>query len=187
MSGSNQNGTYVESTIIMTTVRVVVPFVFTFGLFVMFHGAESAGGGFQGGVLVAAAVLLLAFAFGIEPSREWLEGALTRSTIAAGGATFVLVGLGSLLYDGGAFLDYAAYGFGTDGVKYGIELVELAIGAIVSGVLVGLFYSLAIGDLEVFARGNGEESDSLDVGDAAGDGEATTNGEATADAGGERA
>jgi len=180
MSGSTPDGTYVESTIIMTTVRVVVPFVFTFGLFVMFHGAESAGGGFQGGVLVAAAVLLLAFAFGIEPSREWLEGALTRSTIAAGGATFVLVGLGALFYEDGAFLDYAAYGFGAKGVKYGIELVELAIGAIVSGVLVGLFYSLAVGDVEVF-----EPTDAAEA--AEGDDGAVATDAATTDTGGERA
>jgi len=147
MSQSNPDRTYVESTIIMTTVRVVVPFVFTFGLFVMFHGAESAGGGFQGGVLVAAAVLLLAFAFGIESARAWLEGPLVKTSIAVGGATFAFVGLGALL-GGGAFLEYEAYGFGTYGVKYGIELVELAIGAVVSGVLISLFFSLASGDFQ---------------------------------------
>jgi multicomponent Na+:H+ antiporter subunit B len=146
MSGADE-GTYVESTIIMTTVRVIAPFVFTFGLFVMFHGADSAGGGFQGGVLVAAAVLLLAFAFGIEPTRAWLAGPLTRTAIAAGGATFAAVGLGAIALDG-AFLEYVAYDFGSTGVKYGIELVELGIGAVVSGVLVGLFFSLASGDFE---------------------------------------
>ncbi|MFD1684440.1 MnhB domain-containing protein [Halobellus litoreus] len=174
MSGSEQNGTYVESTIIMTTVRIVVPFVFTFGLFVMFHGADSAGGGFQGGVIVAAAVLLLAFAFGIEPTRAWLEGPLMRITIAVGGATFAFIGLGALAA-GGAFLEYPAYGFGTDGVKYSIELVELGIGAVVSGVLISLFFSLARGDFQVVAENNG--------------GEAASNGAADADAatGGERA
>jgi multicomponent Na+:H+ antiporter subunit B len=175
MSQSEPNGTYVESTIIMTTVRIVVPFVFTFGLFVMFHGADSAGGGFQGGVIVAAAVLLLAFAFGIEPTRAWLEGPLLRITIAVGGATFAFVGLGALAA-GGAFLEYPAYGFGSDGVKYGIELVELGIGAVVSGVLISLFFSLARGDFEVVSEHDG--------------GDAEPNGEPEVDAaatGGERA
>ena len=168
MSQSEQNGIYVESTIIMTTVRIVVPFVFSFGLFVMFHGAESAGGGFQGGVIVAAAVLRLAFAFGIEPTRTWLEGPLTRIVIALGGATFAFVGLGALVANG-AFLEYAAYGFGTDGVKYGIELVELAIGAIVSGVLVSLFFSLARGDFVNVSEQNGGDAESDgDNGTAAG-------------------
>nr|WP_144901963.1 MnhB domain-containing protein [Halobellus captivus] len=158
MSHADSDQTYVESTIIMTTVRVVVPFVFTFGLFVMFHGAESAGGGFQGGVIVASAVLLLAFAFGIEPTREWLEGPLVKTTIAVGGATFAFVGLGALAMNG-AFLEYEAYGFGSDGVKYGIELVELAIGAIVSGVLISLFFSLASGDFLVVSANNGIEAE----------------------------
>ncbi|RLM59632.1 cation:proton antiporter [Halobellus sp. Atlit-31R] len=154
MSQSDPNRTYVESTIIMTTVRVVVPFVFTFGLFVMFHGAESAGGGFQGGVIVASAVLLVAFAFGIEPTRAWLEGPLAQVAIATGGGVFALIGLGALA-SSGAFLDYAAYGFGKDGVKYGIELVELGIGAVVSGVLVSLFFSLSQGDFRSVASGDG--------------------------------
>jgi multicomponent Na+:H+ antiporter subunit B len=155
MSSADQNRTYVESTIIMTTVRVVAPFAFTFGLFVMFHGAESAGGGFQGGVIVAAAVLLLAFAFGIESTRAWLEGPLARAAIAAGGAAFTVIGLGAVAANG-AFLEYEAYNLGKTGVKYGIELVELGIGAIVSGVLVGLFFSLARGDFESV---NGSDAD----------------------------
>ncbi|WP_435186205.1 MnhB domain-containing protein [Halobellus sp. EA9] len=158
MSG-DPDRTYVESTIIMTTVRVVVPFVFTFGLYVMFHGAESAGGGFQGGVIVASAVLLLAFAFGIEPTRAWLEGPLAQAAIAVGGATFALIGLGAVV-GGGAFLEYEAYGLGTHGVKYGIELVELGIGAIVSAVLVSLFFSLARGDFVVAGEAVETEADS---------------------------
>ncbi|ERG96706.1 Na(+)/H(+) antiporter subunit B [Haloquadratum walsbyi] len=140
------NPTYVESTVIMTTVRLVVPFIFTFGLFVMFHGADSAGGGFQGGVIVASTVLLLAFAFGIDATRRWIEGPLIRTAIATGSGLFIIIGLGSILVNG-QFLEYAAYDIGTTGIKYGIELVELGIGSIVSGVLIGLFYTLARGDM----------------------------------------
>jgi multicomponent Na+:H+ antiporter subunit B len=165
MSGTDE-GMYVESTIIMTTVRVIAPFVFTFGLFVMFHGADSAGGGFQGGVLVAAAVLLLAFAFGIESTRAWLAGPLTRTAVAGGGAAFAFIGLGAIALDG-AFLEYVAYDFGSTGVKYGIELVELGIGAVVSGVLVGLFFSLASGDFEPTAVA--ESDDDADAATAGGD------------------
>ncbi|PSP93242.1 cation:proton antiporter, partial [Halobacteriales archaeon QS_1_68_44] len=65
-------GTYTESEVIMSTVRVVTPFVLTFGLYVTFHGADSPGGGFQGGALVGTVVLMLAFAFGIDSTRRWL-------------------------------------------------------------------------------------------------------------------
>jgi multicomponent Na+:H+ antiporter subunit B len=140
------NRIYVESTIIMTTVRLVVPFVFAYGLFVMFHGADSAGGGFQGGVIVAASILLVGFAFGIDATRIWISELLTRMAIVTGGTIFVLIGIGSVL-NGGAFLDYSAYGLDKTGIKYIIEIIELAIGAIVSGVLIGLFFTLAKGDM----------------------------------------
>ncbi|MFW6458034.1 MAG: MnhB domain-containing protein [Halodesulfurarchaeum sp.] len=143
MSSESQR-TYVESTIIMTTVRLISPFAFTFGLFVMFHGAESAGGGFQGGVVLAASLILVAFAFGIEPTREWITDAPVRATIGAGALTFVLVGIGGLV-SGGRFLEYAAFGI-DHGSKYGIEVVELGIGAIVTGVILSLFMSLAAGN-----------------------------------------
>lgn len=135
---STDDPIYVESTVIMTTVRLVVPFIFTYGLFVMFHGADSAGGGFQGGVIVASTVLLVGFAFGIDATRRWIKGPLIRTAIATGGGVFILIGLGAVLIQG-QFLEYAAYNVGTTGIKYGIELVELGIGAIVSGVLIGLF------------------------------------------------
>ncbi|WP_135819878.1 MnhB domain-containing protein [Halostella litorea] len=142
---------YVESTIIMTTVRVVAPFVLTLGLFVMFHGAESAGGGFQGGVVVGSVILMLAFAFGIEAVREWLNPAMVLGVVGLGVVTFAAIGFGSVAL-GGAFLEYGEYG--PPGlVKYGIELVELGIGAIVTGVIVGLFFLVAGG----FDANDGEE------------------------------
>jgi multicomponent Na+:H+ antiporter subunit B len=140
-------GPYVESTIIMTTVRVVAPFVFTLGLFVMFHGASSPGGGFQGGAIASAMLLMFAIAFGIEPTREWLNGTVLTAAITGGVLVFTLIGVGSLAL-GVSFLEYSAYPV-PHASKYGIELVELAIGAIVAGTLTGLFFVIAAGfDLE---------------------------------------
>ncbi len=127
----------------MTTVRILAPFVFTFGLFVMFHGAESAGGGFQGGTIVAAMIFMLAFAFGIEPTRSWFLNTVVVGLVAGGVLVFAGIGLGSIPL-GGGFLEYAVYDI-KDATKYGIEAVELAIGAIVAGVLSGLFFAIAHG------------------------------------------
>ncbi|MFW5918330.1 MAG: MnhB domain-containing protein, partial [Haloferacaceae archaeon] len=145
---SEQQGTYVESPIIMTTVRIVAPFALTFGLFVMFHGAESAGGGFQGGAVVGAVILMLAFAYGIEPTRDWLGSSPLALSAAVGVIVFAAVGLGAILF-GGGFLEYPVYGI-DHASKYGIELVELGIGATVAGVITALFFLIAAGfDLEV--------------------------------------
>ncbi|EMA43769.1 MnhB domain-containing protein [Halococcus saccharolyticus] len=134
---------YVESPLIMTTVRVITPFVFTFGLFVMFHGADSSGGGFQGGVIVGTVVLMLGIAFGIEATRDWIGPRLPVALIGLGVLAFLLAGFGSVLL-GGAFLEYRTYGF-YHATKYGIEFVELAIGLVVSGTVTGLFFAIASG------------------------------------------
>lgn len=127
----------------MTTVRVVAPFALTYGLFIMFHGAESAGGGFQGGAIAGAVVLMLAFAYGIEPTRVWLGRSSIALVAASGVVVFAVVGLGAILL-GGVFLEYPVYGI-EKASKYGIELVEIGIGATVAGVVTALFFLIAAG------------------------------------------
>jgi multicomponent Na+:H+ antiporter subunit B len=136
-------GLYVESTVIMTTVRVVAPFVLTFGLFISFHGADTPGGGFQGGVIAGAVVMMLAFAYGIDATRDWADARLIALLGALGVLTFVAIGLGAIVLDG-VFLDYSKYPI-EKATKYGMELVELGIGAIVASIAVGLFFLLAAG------------------------------------------
>lgn len=136
---------YVESPIIMATVRVIAPFVFTFGLFIMFHGADSAGGGFQGGVIVATVVIMLGIAFGVSPTREWVNPYLLVGLTGLGMGMFLLVGVMTMVF-GGGFLEYSAIDI-DHATKYGVEVVELAIGVTVASVLSGLFFSIESGVL----------------------------------------
>jgi multicomponent Na+:H+ antiporter subunit B len=138
---------YTESTVIMTTVRVVAPFVLTYGLFVMFHGADSSGGGFQGGAIAAATVIMVAFAFGIEPTSRWFTNTAVVGLAAGGVLVFLLIGVGPILL-GANFLEYTAYKTALGlkkAPKYGIEGVELGIGIIVAGAISGLFFAIARG------------------------------------------
>jgi multicomponent Na+:H+ antiporter subunit B len=132
---------YRESPVIVTVARLLGPFVLTFGVFVTLHGATSPGGGFQGGVVVAAAVVLLAFAYGIESVRAWLAGPTVGRLVTGGIGLFLLVALGSVVL-GGSLLEYGRYGIDP---KYAGELVEVGIGLTVTGVLVALFVLLAGG------------------------------------------
>ena len=77
-SSDPNESAYVESQIIMSTVRIVAPFALTYGLFLMFHGSDSPGGSFQGGAIVGSTVLMIAFAFGIvsRSARLVLDPAL---------------------------------------------------------------------------------------------------------------
>ncbi|SMO79039.1 MnhB domain-containing protein [Halorubrum cibi] len=145
-SETRQGPPYTESQVIMSTVKVVAPFAFTYGLFVTFHGGGSPGGGFQGGAITAAVVFMIAFAFGIESTRQWLANTVVVA-LAVGG-TLVFAGLGLVpVARGGAFLQYDLLPLPyLDPVKYGMEAVEIVgIAPIVSGVLVGLFFVLARG------------------------------------------
>jgi multicomponent Na+:H+ antiporter subunit B len=143
-SDSEEPRTYIESEVIMSAVRVVAPFILTFGLFVTFHGADSPGGGFQGGALVGVVVLMLAFAFGIDPTRRWLGSRIVTLVAALGLVVFSAIGLGSVAL-GGGFLEYVRYPLDHP-TKLGIEAVEIGgIALIVAGVIIGLFFLTAAG------------------------------------------
>ncbi|WP_424014733.1 MnhB domain-containing protein [Halorubrum xinjiangense] len=143
-SERRQGSPYTESQVIMPTVKIVAPFAFTYGLFVTFHGAGSPGGGFQGGAIVAAVVFMIAFAFGIEATRQWLANTVVVALAVGGALVFAGIGLVPVAL-GGAFLQYELLPI-PDPVKYGMEGVEiLGIGTIVAGVLIGLFFVLAKG------------------------------------------
>jgi len=151
---ARQRPIYTESQVIMTTVKVMIPFVLTYGLFITFHGADTPGGGFQGGAIIASVVLMIAFAFGIESTRAWLPNSLVVGLGTGGVLLFGASGFGPIVL-GGNFLEYTAYYpmFGSllglkeyEFVKYGMEAVEiLGIAFIVSGILMGLFFALAAG------------------------------------------
>lgn len=149
MSESDPTATaYVESQIIMTTVRVVAPFALTYGLFLMFHGAGSPGGSFQGGAIIGATVLMVAFAFGIEPTRDWLRNRTVVALAAGGTAVFTLVGLVPVAF-GDSFLAHPFYEqrWGID-TKWALEAIEIGgVAPIVAGIVIGLFFVIAAGSL----------------------------------------
>jgi multicomponent Na+:H+ antiporter subunit B len=135
---------YTDSVVVTRTVRAVVPFVITYGIFTMLHGTKSVGGGFQGGVVVAAGVVTLAFAFGVGQTRAALDPRLLAGVAAGGLGLFAVVAAASLAL-GGAFLDAAVYaGLSIPGAAvYAVELVEVGIGLTVASVIVVMFLTIA--------------------------------------------
>lgn len=139
--------TYTESQVIMSTVRIITPFSMTYGLFLMFHGGDTPGGSFQGGAIIGATVLMIAFAFGIEPTRQWLKNRTVVGLAAGGTATFGLIGLIPLL-GGGSFLEHHFYvDIGLiNKQKWSMEAIEIGgVAPIVASVIVGLFFVIAAG------------------------------------------
>jgi multicomponent Na+:H+ antiporter subunit B len=125
------------------TVRLLTPFVVTFGLFTMFHGTSSVGGGFQGGVVVAAGIIAIAFSFGIDQTSDWLDASAVTGFATSGVVVFAGVAVGALAF-GGPYLDLSVYPV-PKAIVYGVELVELGIGATVATTVLVMFLQLGRG------------------------------------------
>lgn len=54
-----------EDVIIKSTTRLMMPFIQMFGLYVIFHGHLTPGGGFQGGAVIGGSMILLVVVYGM--------------------------------------------------------------------------------------------------------------------------
>jgi len=59
-----------NSKIIKTLAQKLLPFIFLFGFYLTLHGHLSPGGGFQGGVVIATAIILLTLSYGIKETEN---------------------------------------------------------------------------------------------------------------------
>lgn len=80
--------------------EVILPLIFLFGSYVIMNGHLSAGGGFQGGAVVASGVMLLLLAV---PSSRLHHGFLSITESLAG-VVYVSIGILGLIFAAG-FLD----------------------------------------------------------------------------------
>ncbi len=61
-----------SSLIVRTAARVLMPLLLMYGIFLLLRGHNAPGGGFAGGLVVAAAYSLSSFAFGRAAARRAL-------------------------------------------------------------------------------------------------------------------
>ncbi len=129
-----------QSIIVKTVSRLLVPFIQLFGLYVIIHGHSSPGGGFQGGVILAASFILLSIAYGTDTMRRRFPAAAQTALTSAGVGLYA--GLGVLCMVLGAnFLDYGVLP-GTEPRSLGMLGVEIGVGITVLAAMVSIFYEL---------------------------------------------
>lgn len=135
-----------ESLVVRVVTKILVPFVQVFALYVLMHGHESPGGGFQGGTILAASIILTRFTLEHRLSLRYAPGAAAIRLGAIGVLLYAAVGFAPLLW-GGAFLDYdnvPVPGLPTARLRaLGILAVEAGVALAVTGVLVSIFDDLA--------------------------------------------
>ena len=129
-----------DQVILRAATKIIVPMIILFGLYTQFHGDFGPGGGFQAGVILAAAIILYALVFGMRRTQEVLPSWVARTAASLGVLIYAGVGvLGILL--GGMFLDYSVLAHDPEhGQHLGILLVELGVMTTVFGVMVTIFY-----------------------------------------------
>ena len=129
--------------VLRVSVRLLVPLIILFGLYVQFHGDFGPGGGFQAGVIIAAGFIFYGLVYGSDNLRKVVPPAALRWLTASGLLLYAGVGVASLLL-GGNYLDYGVLAHDpVHGQHLGILLVELGVGITVTAVMLAIFYCFA--------------------------------------------
>lgn len=137
-----------ENIVVELAACITVPFIFLFGLYVVAHGHYSPGGGFQGGAILAASIMLLRLSLGKERTQKKFPTKV--ATVLGAIGLIIYAGTGLLtLFMGGMFLDYSylpLFHMHEAELRYfGILFVEIGVALGVFGVMVTIFDYL-IGD-----------------------------------------
>lgn len=134
-----------ENIIVDLICRAMAPFILLFALYVITHGHYSPGGGFQGGAIFAASVMLLRLSLGKELTSKRFPPKLAPLLGAMGLLIYAGTGLATLV-SGGVYLDYAYLPIpqvsGASLRYLGILIVEVGIALAVFGILLSIFDNL---------------------------------------------
>lgn len=123
--------------------KLLIPFAILFAIYVQFHGDFGPGGGFQAGVIVAAAIIFYGIIFGLPAARRAIPDRVVELMVAAGVLLYGGVGVAGMLL-GGNFLDYFVLAQDpVHGQHRGIFWIEAGVGITVSGVMLKIFYLFA--------------------------------------------
>ncbi len=132
-----------EHLVVRIVSKILIPFILLFALYVQFHGDFGPGGGFQAGVIFAAAIILYAMLFGMSVARRVINQSFVQLFAAVGVLLYGGVGVVSML-SGGNFLDYNVLAADpVAGQHLGILLIELGVGIAVAMVVIIIFFNFA--------------------------------------------
>ena len=121
--------------------KLLIPYILLYALYVQWHGDYGPGGGFQAGVIFAAAVILYALIFDLADAQRAVRPWVVNLLVPLGLLLYIGVGIVTIL-KGGVFLEYGMLEHDpVHGQHLGILLVELGVGTTVAGVMITIFYS----------------------------------------------
>jgi multicomponent Na+:H+ antiporter subunit B len=141
----------------LSCVALVGPTVLL-AIYITMHGHLTPGGGFQGGVIAATALLLVYLGSDYATMQRLRPMALVETAKAAGAASFVLIGLAGLIVAGAFLENFLPLGEPGELVSAGtIPLLSLAVGVEVAGGFVLLLSEFLDQLLVIRRRRDGTE------------------------------
>jgi len=141
-----------SSVIVKTMVRFLVPLIILFSVYTIMHGEISPGGGFQGGAIVGASMIIFSTIFGLWEASERIPQKLRAPLEGSACITFFLVGVLGLI-GGGNFLTYAwpriSSSLQPAVVTWLTVLVEIGIGLGGAMVFISILFSMSREEEEI--------------------------------------
>ena len=129
--------------VLRVATKLFLPFILTYALYVQFHGDYGPGGGFQAGVVAAAAVILYAIIFGVSEAQRAAPPAIAEAMVPLGVLIFAGVGVFGF-FTGSNYLDYSHLSdTQVHGQEWGVFLVEAGVLVTVTGTMITIFYTFA--------------------------------------------
>lgn len=123
--------------------KLLLPFMFVFGLYVQFHGDFGPGGGFQAGVIIAGMFILYALVFGLPAAKQVAPPRLVEAMVPLGALLYAGTGIVGMLL-GGNYLEYTYLAKDAPkGHHIGIFTVELGVLITVFSTMLVIFYAFA--------------------------------------------
>lgn len=123
------------------SVKMFLPFILLFGLYIQFHGDYGPGGGFQAGVIIASAIIIYALVFGLFPVHQIVPLRYLRLMMSAGVLIYLSTGILTMIL-GGNYLEYSVLAHDQiHGQEWGIFFVETGVLITVTGTMTGIFYA----------------------------------------------
>ena len=140
-----------DDIIIKTLARILVPFIQIYALYVIMHGHHSPGGGFQGGVILAASFVILMITHGIKKTQKRISEKAVAIFSSSG--VFIYAGIGAVcLLLSGNYLDYSTLAkllhvAPAEARSLGILGIEIGVGLAVMAVMFSVFFDISRGEV----------------------------------------
>ena len=119
--------------------RFIVPCVLIFGLCILFNGHLSPGGGFSGGAVLGAALILFAAAFGRERVRRFFTRRVFDAVRISGLMLYAVMF--------GLYVFLGANGIESGLSRWIVQIIDVAVGLVVMSTMYGFFAFYTKGEL----------------------------------------